>query len=666
MTVFLKRHGFSPSLTECCGPVFEDYRLWIDLIRPLFMEFSYEDQFHVDELMMYTDFLPAINEKPIDPNKPGSSTDNQPKLAQQYPPDMPRGVTCTLLLASNSSGTEKLRPLICAPYVTFNKRQDCIYHCDENATINDELFGGWLSNLNHEMASVNRRIVVLLSRKRIGALVYTQLTHIMPLFFPNEFPTHLRPLRRDVFHYIKMIYRTKYVEQLCTVSPKIFSQTDDIIETLIDAWHQVPPELIIASFQRTKFREDDSLLSIECPAWDNLKIGMPFKRFVLFDDDLSDVPTFGLDPSFVMSINKSKYSFRDSDNEEISKLNDVEEQSDSSRELETSLKRPSDDSIDISTDITYQGQESMTPDTPEVVDIPRTNPASDSEQFFSARDTDEGHDEENKKKQMDDKSKIEDVLNDMIDSTLDETKTSSPTRGSSTPISKDYDKRLMSRVYPSPERTSTSQQHVTFIADQCFEEVSKCLENKLMDLEKTCCDGTTYQDIPRKQLTNFFVEASTSKEGLDESFILQQIEQRLAEDIFQDKINVKSSNIDVNVLNEIEKIKNELGGGDDDCSRIDKRKRDDKIQLNDEESSVEDSDLPLEKRIRTENWAKRYEKQLVFGPDNFENCGETNSDDHLNDIIKSPLEQSTKQEIENKSIFTYSENTAGPSNSYGQ
>lgn len=62
----------------------------------------------------------------------------------------------------------------------------------------------------------------------------------------------------------------------------------DVLESLIDAWETIPREIIICRFQRTHFRTDDYFLQIDCDHWGDLQTGITFKRFVTFDDDLSD------------------------------------------------------------------------------------------------------------------------------------------------------------------------------------------------------------------------------------------------------------------------------------------------------------------------------------------------------------------------------------------
>lgn len=61
---------------------------------------------------------------------------------------------------------------------------------------------------------------------------------------------------------------------------------ENVVRSLLEAWMEVPRALIIASFQRTGFRIDDCFLEIHCDAWKDLGIGIPFEKFVTFDDNL--------------------------------------------------------------------------------------------------------------------------------------------------------------------------------------------------------------------------------------------------------------------------------------------------------------------------------------------------------------------------------------------
>ena len=263
--MFLKKHGFSTSLTNCDGPIFADYRVWIDLLQSTITQYRHKDLFNVDELVMYSDFLPPTTL---------SSKSNR----------------LSMLICCNFSGTEKPEPVVSGPYVmSKNLTTDCYYQYNEYSYIEDNVFGEWLLRLNEIMSKSERKILLLLSRHRIGALQRgRELTHVNLLFFPNDFPYNLCPLRGDVFHCIKMMYRSKYVVEHPPHEPAGQAWApEQIIENVVDAWKRVPEELIVHSFQRTKFRIDESFLKIHCPIWDSFETGISFRKFVTFDDELS-------------------------------------------------------------------------------------------------------------------------------------------------------------------------------------------------------------------------------------------------------------------------------------------------------------------------------------------------------------------------------------------
>ncbi|XP_024882838.1 tigger transposable element-derived protein 4-like [Temnothorax curvispinosus] len=269
LTSFLKRYGFSLNLEEPSGPIFKDYRLWIDMMRSIITRYKHKDLFHVDELTMYSD---------VSPTGLSVSPTRQDELETSLK-------KTTVLLCCNASGTEKLPLLICGSYPAAIMGKDHMYSHSEDASINDGLLREWLTRLNCRMSSSGRRILLLVHRNRIGSFRNFKLSNIRHVFFPDDFPPSLRPLKRDVFHFVKMAYRRKYVKGIR--GDKRRWNVENVVRSLMEAWREVPRDLIIASFQRTGFRTDNCFLRIHCNAWEDLETGVSFRRFVTFDDYLS-------------------------------------------------------------------------------------------------------------------------------------------------------------------------------------------------------------------------------------------------------------------------------------------------------------------------------------------------------------------------------------------
>ena len=315
LTTFLKTYGFSTTLANYTGPCFKDYRLWVDLMRTVLTQYKYKDLFHVDELTMYSDIKPLKLESTELEDPQDSKVLNSMNLI-------------SILFCCNASGTEKLPPLISGPYKSNIFRDDCKYVQSENSSISDEVFADWLLSLNNTMCQQNRKILLLLQRHRIQALENTQLSNVNLIFFPTDFPAHMRPLRRDVFHSAKMKYRLKYAENILKLDSKW--RLEEIIDAVVSSWEEVPQELIVSSFQRTTFRSDDCILEISCADWDKLSTGISFRRFVTFDDYLSDVPPLMSNEAKQLMGGKHKYNLRTSfqevlhidDSDDILKLTD--------------------------------------------------------------------------------------------------------------------------------------------------------------------------------------------------------------------------------------------------------------------------------------------------------------------------------------------------------
>lgn len=195
MNNILKEYDLnSANLSHRSGPMFKDYREWIEMMRPTIIAYRHRDLFHVDQLTMYSDVFPSriLSEETEGPENRES----------------PRN-RITILTGCNSSGTTKLPLLICGPYPSQITMKDHVYCHSEDSRIEDKLFRNWLLNENDRMTKCNRKILLFVRQSRARALKDFVPSNIQLLYFPEDFPPLLRPLRRDVFHYIKMVFRRR-------------------------------------------------------------------------------------------------------------------------------------------------------------------------------------------------------------------------------------------------------------------------------------------------------------------------------------------------------------------------------------------------------------------------------------------------------------------------
>ncbi|XP_053596723.1 uncharacterized protein LOC106693285 isoform X1 [Microplitis demolitor] len=690
LTQFLKRYGFAPALDECRGPVFDDWTTWIDILRPIFASYPYDNQFHLDELPMYSDFFSQAEQESLRGINPtaGSSVDGDDDddslIKQELRPPLMHRVS--ILLVTNVSGTEKLPPIISGPYPVDRPHQNYLYHKNDSCRVSDQVLSEWLRTLNHTMSMSNRRIVLILSRSYVNAVKYANLTHIQPIYLPNNFPNELRPLRRDVYHFIKMSYRSKYVEGLCQSTPKDVWLPEEIIECLADAWRKVSRELLVANFQRTKFREDDLFLNIECPLWESLKIGVSFEKFVKFDDGLFEA----LDPGnksndfkFWRTVSEVD-SLRNSFSQDCSNFDSTENSPMAHDDrFDDNLLRPRDDLMDGNScepmdcssacrnKLELSKSQSMTDDNgnDKVFSTPDTKSANDENKILkiTVDDTDNVEDTdpiEDWKSAGTDKTVVDLADSDRTSRTVSSAGTdkiseinspdlsgkNSPIRNASTPSEKNCtNKDFSNRINPSPERTSVCSHG--FIADNCFEQF---FLNKLTDLDKKYDRFDSDSNKLRKIIyPNDSPIPSTSKEGLEESYALQRF---YSESFYNNKIHqleptvIKSPRVEML----IDGKSNEEGAGDGGDDINSKRTRSDN-----ENSTVTSTtgtanvcvnvEEPPSKKIKTEfNWAERYQNQYVFGP----NSVDYPVDAQTATDIKPTIDGTENTQVEKKSIFT--------------
>lgn len=237
------------------------------------MRYRYKNLFHVDEMGMFHDISP----------------DEVPLHSGEY-------VTCkngeagqsrvTILLCCNASGSEKFPPVICGRSEGHPALDNkCQYYTNQNAWLTPDNFKFWLSQLNTQMSQLNRQILLMLNRTWVHNLKETVLSNVSLVFFPKDFPSDLQPLRANIFHYVKMMYRRGYAKKM--LQPNFNWTLTDTISSIVNAWDDIPEEFVLSSFRRTNFRSDNNLLQISCPEWEDLDSGVSFRSFVTFDDNLS-------------------------------------------------------------------------------------------------------------------------------------------------------------------------------------------------------------------------------------------------------------------------------------------------------------------------------------------------------------------------------------------
>lgn len=581
----------------------------------------------------------------------------------------------SMLVCCNSSGTEMLRPVISGPYELDHSGSDCRYQQNEDTCITDDLFGEWLAGLNEDMSMAGRRILLLLSRDRIRSLRSApRLSNVNLLFFPKDFPTQLRPLRGDVFHCVKMTHRIRYVQSVRSADGEWGPEA--IVESLARAWTEVPRELVVSSFQRTKFREDESFLRIECPDWDGFGTGVSFRRFVTFDDDLSDTSA-SIPEDLKLSVrNEHQYNLRRSrrDNADLVVI-------DAPPRERNAAKRSADRETGnraVAASNGHRGSSGSRKKLKMGQDvIPGAREGAKQESRASRNSKSLSFTETGDRSLVE---RIEDFLQGVADPTVEE---DGP--ASDLPIGRSGEEKNAENVNNLITEMCQRSDKTRGLIERCLRTMTVGNGGNVLidsaeeadsvpeDTERNKASRTRREDEPSRSSSR---EAGTSGEdpatvedtsgceitpidgefedGDDEIPIAGRLTLKIIEAIECCEEIERSNAVDMRSLQ---------AGDTDDEARTAKRTRDTKDDDND------DNDGPAKKRSRAdESWSKRYEKNFVFGPEvrySSSQSVESSLDEmpvHSHGpITKSKKTQTRGGELEKRCIFTLDGNSPGVS-----
>ena len=180
----------------------------------------------------------------------------------------------TVLLGSNMTGTEKLKPLV----IGKSAKPRCFKHQDvskfpvtwknnKKAWMNTSMFEEWLRDLNRDMARQNRRILLFVDNAPSHPTI--DLSNVVVKFFPANCTSELQPMDQGIIKTLKTGYRKRLLR---SVLAKIDSgETGDALVKSISvldavfwigqAWNDVQPETIQKCFSRCGFNFFDGFAS---------------------------------------------------------------------------------------------------------------------------------------------------------------------------------------------------------------------------------------------------------------------------------------------------------------------------------------------------------------------------------------------------------------------
>jgi hypothetical protein len=125
----------------------------------------------------------------------------------------------TILLCTNSTGTDKLLPLVIGKYRSprcFKNVHNlpCEYHHNAKAWMTGEIFQEWILSLERRMKAEKREILLLIDNCSAHKNVPRHVENIKVVFLPPNCTSILQPLDQGIIHAAKVHYRSRLVRRM--------------------------------------------------------------------------------------------------------------------------------------------------------------------------------------------------------------------------------------------------------------------------------------------------------------------------------------------------------------------------------------------------------------------------------------------------------------------
>lgn len=202
---------------------------WKRRLPSILNQYKDEDVFNVDETGL---FYKAMPDRSL--VCPRESCKGGKKSKERY----------TVMLCSNSTGTEKLKPLV----IGKSARPRCFgrlniqnlpvqWKSNRTAWMNALLFTEWLDNLNQSMKKKKRKILLFLDNAPCHP-PDAQFSNVKLQFFPPNTTSQAQPLDQGIIQNFKTHYRKLLIKHVIARSATAQS-TNDIVVNALDAIHWI-------------------------------------------------------------------------------------------------------------------------------------------------------------------------------------------------------------------------------------------------------------------------------------------------------------------------------------------------------------------------------------------------------------------------------------------
>lgn len=242
----------------------------------------------------------------------------------------------TLLLCTNSDGSEKLTPFVIGKY----KKPRCFkniktlplpYEANKKAWMTGSLFTDWLKKLDKKMTLEKRKILLFMDQCPSHPPDTGFLKNVEVIFFPANCTSHVQPLDLGIIKNFKCHYRQKLVQLMLdnlTFGTECKAKKLDVLQAMniiSFAWSQVKADCIQHCFRKAGFDFNlpviDPTVSENTDAvcvseWDNLDCQYTFEEYINCDEDLGTSNVLTVDELINSTGKETESSSSDDDNED--------------------------------------------------------------------------------------------------------------------------------------------------------------------------------------------------------------------------------------------------------------------------------------------------------------------------------------------------------------
>lgn len=195
----------------------------------------------------------------------------------------------TVLVCTNSSGTDKKKPLVIGKYAKPRcfknvKTLPCVYCSQSRAWMTADRFIEWLHEWDTEL---KERKILLLVDNCAAHPKEVDMKNIKLVFLPPNTTSELQPLDQGIIKVLKQGYRRRLVQQYLsmmdsssTTSPKI--SVLDAIHFLYAAWMDIKTETIVNCFKKAGIGNSSECQEIKDVSFFYIQYVFLFSSFDIF------------------------------------------------------------------------------------------------------------------------------------------------------------------------------------------------------------------------------------------------------------------------------------------------------------------------------------------------------------------------------------------------